>query len=471
MKAQSEGWMTTRKDRLYYDSYMFGLSSIYALVTAFLSTYLPMRGLSATSVASVMLIVKVWDAVNDVFFGGIFDKIKLSQGKFLPWLKISLPFVPLATVLLFAMPNFGGSNAKLLWFAITYIFWDAAYTLCDVPLYGLVTTMTNHLQERTSIMSFAKLYNLGGLVFAYAMATLLVSQQVGFSYTTAALICGLIALATMTPICLKGKEHNYQDTHTEETFTFREMFRYMRQNKYLLIFYAAFIINGCLGVATGLGMFVSYYLFDNELFNLILGAIAMVPTVLLVAIIPQLIKKVDKFKLYYGGWILSTLIGILIYAVGYQNRTLFIVLSVLRAIPAAFPAFLVFMFTPDCAEYGQYKSGTEAKGITFAIQTFSAKLTASISTSLGLALIGMFGFVSYEAANFAELSEMGVAQTPEALHGLWITYALVPVIGGILQVLLLWFYKLNDKDVQIMSDCNSGLITREEAEAALSRKY
>ena len=32
-------------------------------------------------------------------------------------------------------------------------------------------------------------------------------------------------------------------------------------------------------------------------------------------------------------------------------------------------------------------------------------------------------------------------------------------------------YKLNDKDVQIMAKCNSGEITRAEAEAQLSRKY
>ena len=48
------------------------------------------------------------------------------------------------------------------------------------------------------------------------------------------------------------------------------------------------------------------------------------------------------------------------------------------------------MFTPDCAEYGQFKSGISAKGITFAIQTFSVKITAAISSSLALFLLGLF---------------------------------------------------------------------------------
>jgi len=285
------------------------------------------------------------------------------------------------------------------------------------------------------------------------------------------MVCAMLGLVTMAPICFRGKERNYKEPEKEESFSFREMFGYLKQNKYLTIFFGASLLNGCLNSASGLGMFVSFYLFDDEMFNLFLGALSMVPTLILALLIPKMIKKIDKFKLYYWSSLLSILVGIAIFLGGYENKTLFIVLNVLKAIPAVFPLFLIFMFTPDCAEYGKFKTGIEARGITFAIQTFARKLTGSISTPLGLALIGLFGFVSYEAESFAALSEMGATQTPEALQGLWLTYALFPLVGGILQAVLLLFYKLNDKDVQVMSDCNAGLITREEAEEKLSRKY
>ena len=125
----------------------------------------------------------------------------------------------------------------------------------------------------------------------------------------------------------------------------------------------------------------------------------------------------------------------------------------------------------DCAEYGQYKSGISAKGITFAIQTFSVKITGAISSSLALALLGLFHCVTVEAESFAQLEAMGVQQSAAGLQGLWIVYALVPVIGMMISTVFYLFYKLNDKDVQIMAKCNSGEITREEAEAQLSRKY
>ena len=54
---------------------------------------------------------------------------------------------------------------------------------------------------------------------------------------------------------------------------------------------------------------------------------------------------------------------------------------------------------------------------------------------------------------------------------LWKLFCLVPVLGLVIAMPIFLKYKLNDKDVAIMAKCNSGVITREEAEAALSRKY
>jgi len=38
-------------------------------------------------------------------------------------------------------------------------------------------------------------------------------------------------------------------------------------------------------------------------------------------------------------------------------------------------------------------------------------------------------------------------------------------------VLLYAFYNLTDKDAALMAQCNAGVITREECEAQLSKKY
>lgn len=54
---------------------------------------------------------------------------------------------------------------------------------------------------------------------------------------------------------------------------------------------------------------------------------------------------------------------------------------------------------------------------------------------------------------------------------MWLIYALIPLLGTLIGVLVMWFYKLKDEDVALMAKCNAGEITREECEAKLSRKY
>ena len=48
---------------------------------------------------------------------------------------------------------------------------------------------------------------------------------------------------------------------------------------------------------------------------------------------------------------------------------------------------------------------------------------------------------------------------------------IAPAIGIVLALILLRFYKLRDKDVQVMAEYNNGQITKEEADAQLADKY
>ena len=56
-------------------------------------------------------------------------------------------------------------DQKLIFFAVAYILWDTANTICDVPVFGLVTTMTDIQNERTSLMTTGRIWaNIGVLV-------------------------------------------------------------------------------------------------------------------------------------------------------------------------------------------------------------------------------------------------------------------------------------------------------------------
>ena len=91
--------------------------------------------------------------------------------------------------------------------------------------------------------------------------------------------------------------------------------------------------------------------------------------------------------------------------------------------------------------------------------------------------MGLYGWHEVQAESYQELLNMGMAigqagyQTPQAIHGMWVVYALIPGIGFLLSTLILLLYKLKDRDAELMAKCNAGQISREECEAQLSGKY
>ena len=472
MKNKNPEYMTTGKERLSYWTYFVGQNVYYNITAAFISTYLAMQGISLAKVAVVLLIVKVWDAINDPLFGYIFDKVKFKNGqKSLPWLRIAVGLIPIVTIILFAIPSGLSETAKLIWFGVAYVLWDTVYTLTDVPAYAMLNTMTDNLQERNTLLSVNRVFSGGGVVIYGVVLPLLISERVGMSASWAVAIMAIFSALTMVPLCLNCKERNYRPEDEDESFSPAQMFRYLGKNKYLLTYYSGYMATDALKTSGAVLLFVSFYLFGNSLYSIVLNILNMVPGVFAAMLMPTILKRLDKFKTLFWCNIVNIILGMVIYFAGYENQTLFLVLTCIRTVPLSIVGILAFMFTPDCAEYGQYKSGISAKGITFAIQTFSVKITGAISSSLALFLLGCFHWISVEAESFEELAALGIQQSAGALNGLWIVYALVPVIGMIISTFFYLGYKLNDKDVQIMAKCNAGEITRAEAEAQLSRKY
>jgi len=177
--------------------------------------------------------------------------------------------------------------------------------------------------------------------------------------------------------------------------------------------------------------------------------------------IPSLTKRFDKFYLYVFCQGAVAVLGVVRYFAGYSNMTLFFVLMILQSIFSSANNVLIFMFTPDCLEYGTYHTGERAEGIAASVQTFFSKLVGSISGPIAMLILAAFGFVSGENA----------VQPQSALSGIWLCNTLLPAVGIVLALIILRFYKLRDKDVQIMAQYNNGNITKKDADAELAAKY
>ena len=123
---------------------------------------------------AILLVPKIWDAVNDTLFGYIVDKTRFrNREKFLPWIRIGTALFGPAVILLFAIPRSLNSQiVKIAWFLIAYVIFDAAYTMLDAPVYALPTAMTTNIAERTRLISSNRFSG----IFGGALATVITSK-------------------------------------------------------------------------------------------------------------------------------------------------------------------------------------------------------------------------------------------------------------------------------------------------------
>ncbi len=447
---------TQLRERVAYGLYFFGQGLVFTMVSQHLMYYYTDYALLPSLAASVILVAgKVWDAVNDTLFGLIMDKVRFKSGRrFLPWLKISTALIPPATVLLFVVDAVPGTGWRVVLAVVTYMLWDLAYTMCDAPILALSTAMTGNAKERGTLMTFS---GAGGAM-AMALCSILlvpVFDTVGFFW--ASIVIAVVSFFTMRLVnCFCVERHRVQAQVQADSL--RDTWRYLRQNRYLLLYYGYRVISG--GIAVSMLTYMAENCLGDVKYVAVVALCALPMIVCVYAAAPFLLKRFDKIVLYRACAILHIGMNAATFLVGYENKGAVIVCMAVIAALAILPAILMGALPQDCIEYATFKTGIRKEGITFALQSFVAKLTAACAAGLTGVLLHIIGY-------HGELA----VQSAETVQGIWRCVFLVPLAGQLLSIGLLFVYDLRDRDVQLMSDANSGRITRQEALDRMSRTY
>ena len=488
-------WRLSTRERFNYylsdSGRLFGTAVFQTFMTAFLA----LRGVNLAMLAGALLVLKVIDAVDDVIFGYLIDKLKITEwkafckitgeGKYLPWFRLTFFLFPLFTVIFYLMPNGLPQGVKLAWFIVSYLLYDFSCTLNEVPMNSLIMTLTDNTDERSHIITIKGLITVIAAVVVAVVLNLLVDPVAGpgFSFTSVAIVAMVLCTAIMLPLVRRGKEYNTELKNVEgdkqnEGYTLRDMWECVKVNKFMLIYLLSSLLVGITATSAAVGSLISFYLFDGK------TMITSLPV--LIAFVPGILinTQADKIAKRFGRRNSMILLGvvfggmyILQYIVGYENIVVFIALGTIAGLANALRFVFMNFIAPDTIEYTRYKTGKDCSGIFYALNSFVSKATTGIGSSIGLLVMGLYGWHEVQAESYEELLAMGMGvgqaayQTPQAIHGMWVVYALIPGIGFLLSALILLFYKLRDKDAELMAKCNSGEITRAECEAQLSRKY
>ncbi len=423
-------------------------------------------GIPATAVSTMILFLGFWDAINDPLMGSIIDKTRTRYGKLRPFLiLVPLP-LSIATIMLFAGPEIladaKSTTIKIVYMYISYFIWEFFYTLGDVPFWSLSTAISPNPNDRTRAISSARFISsiLGGLSTTFLVVMMDLSNSGKWKLTLSqdflilAIIAGTFGMGLFSLAGWKTKERVVQTVKEPSVL---DGFKVLFKNKPLMLI----IISNLIGTLGGLaGVFQTYYY--SEVLNLnsaviwinLPGTIFGFLTYLL---IPKLKKKFDNRQIVILNLNCRMATAVLVFVLGlkFYNSNVLVVSILLMIQNFVFSFFnTINMVIPtemigDTVDYMEWKTGERNEGVSFSVLTFLGKLTGSVSTSIGTALLPLIGLTFVSVAG-------GEMETVKGAHTdlwIWALYILVPHMLSLLSVIPYLFYDLRgEKLAQIRSD-------------------
>lgn len=466
----------TMKERVCFTVGAFGRSGIYTLMTMFTLVFFQNgAGLTLEQGTTIILIGRIFDAINDPVMGMIVDRTKSKWGKMRPYLLFSPIPIAICTILLFTAPFSYGSTGAFIWALVTYILWGVAFTIQDVPFWGLSSVITPLENERTSFISTARLGSTFGGILPALLVPILYQSNMGYTkgFFVSALIFALLGCGLSILIFFVSKERVPKMDHTP---SFKETFAVLGKDKLLIIVIFAAILGSTMVTANQSADYIGNYLiiqnytdfaqiFDGAGkllpnvdataaydFWIPRGTIVTTLTVAIgvgmvpaMAIFPMLRKKLSLKQIYIGSAIFGLVVHALCYVVFAQNITkinIFIlwVFLFLMGLPLGIYNVITYALIADSVDYLEWKTGERHEGVCFSFQTFLSKVNAAVATFVFGQILGKSDFkpVNTELVDNAG-RQIFFQQSPETQKMLLALVTIVPAVGFLLTIIPMFF--------------------------------
>lgn len=429
--------------------FSYGLGDMASqLVWSFVGTYLTVYyidivGLAPLAVSTIMMVAKIWDAVNDPMMGGIAERTRSKWGRFRPYILFGSPFLALFSVLTFTAP-FGNGTAGIVWATFTYIGAGMLYTLVNIPYGAMAGVMTTHDSDRNKLNSIRGIgMQIGMMIINFASSIILIaisgnSEKItGSSYTIVAIIFAIISLP-MFFIVFKNSKEVIMPRVSQEKVSIKANLKVIFTNKYLMIIVLTmlFQMTGNMGRIAIMSFYVTHCLGNFALMALLM-TLPSIGSIIGNIIAPFLIKHLGTHG--KRNVLVASLLGkgialIWIFMIPYENITMIIVAHVVFAIAGfGFPSTLSMV--ADSVDYQDLKTNVRSDGVAYAFYGLATKVGNAFGGSIGVMLMAAFGYVA------------GADVTAAAQNGINMAANLVPGICFVISGLIPWiFWKMTDKE-------------------------
>ena len=446
------------RDRLAYAAGDLGCNMSFALkgtVSVFWTQYMQV---SLEAMAILLLIVQIWDAINDPIIGSMVDADKKTykRNKFLQYIWVgSIGLLVAGAAMFLPFPN-APMVLKYVLFVCGYIMWDAFYTIANVPYGSLLSLISSDPGDRATLSVFRSVGSMAGNILPAVLLPFLIydsnNEMKGNVVFFAALVMGGLGFLCFqfmiknTVIRVETDvKCNEEETPKFNVFkAFGSFFRNRAAVGATLAPVGMFIgMYGAQYATTA--MYQSY--FHNAQISGLMGMMAYLPMFLFMPFARGIALKFGKKE--------GCTVGAIVSLVGYASLLILPITPdtkgmlmwaagmVIAGIGGGFYNAVSWSLMADAMDYGEWKFGVREEGTTYALHSFFRKLAQGIGPSCGLMMAGALGFIEANGGN----------QTIEVATNMrWLAAGAYCVSGLLMFLGLAIIYNLDKKTLAKMQE-------------------
>lgn len=393
-------------------------------------------GISSLTVAGLMLVTKIIDAITDPIMGFIADQTRTKSGRYRPYLIYGAPVLGVLIYLLFSAPELTPAM-KIVFIYVVYIAYSLAFTVVGIPFTSLVPVLAKDATERTMVVSWKNVMIQVGRLFITSFALPIVELFGGGTtgWGRFGALVGVMITLCFWCVAWGLKQYDTIDLAVEKPKVnmLKEM-HLITKNKPLFMLMLAF---GTDMIANSTLLAVNMYYFKY-----VLGRVDLVPVtsialtvtgVLSNLAIPFLTKKIGKKNLYWFGSLFSILPLAVLFVKPIVPSSALIVLITLFGLISTVPSALAWAMLPDCVDYAEYITGIKGNGVVSSTFSFMNKFCGAIGAFLASYLLGIFGFAANQEQSRTVISAI-----------VFLRFG-VPILGYIASLISMYFYELTEE--------------------------
>lgn len=411
-----------------------------------LAFYTDVFGISAAAAGLILVLTKIWDAVNDPMMGAIVDRSKRTKwGKYRPYVLI-LP-IPLAvfSALCFLTPDWS-TPAKVAYAAIIYTITGMLFTAYDVPLWGMLPSLTSDFNTRNKLTSAARTFTTLAMLIAsaaampaiYALGGGQAVENLRKGYPLFMLLIGVVGIICALITFFSTKEVVYDEkaeNATKESFMSQFKAILCKPVMIVLLAMAFNAMNMIIPSVSGV-YYMTYYLHRPDMIPVYM-MLAMGTGLITSILAPVLMKKIGPKQLSIIAFAATAIAGVLVFFIGKGSLGVLFALFVIPGLSTGILMVTITTLLTMTSDYVASVRGKRYDGVVFSMNSLAIKVGQAVASGLVSAILA----ITHYQANVFE-------QAAEVETGILMTRSLLPSALAIIGLLIVLAFKLPEKKAE-----------------------